>query len=136
MFSAPIGLSTYNRSFVVIAMIGGAATFEDHRRHPRISLRTELWIGQDGIFTRTNEYLRELSIGGAFIEAEQVYPIGTILSLRFKLPIAPNMISCSGVVRKIRHGHGYGVQFIDLSRDNIGSIQRQIETPERPSFSY
>ena len=116
--------------------MGGTAAFQDHRRHPRISLRTELWIGQDGIFTRTNEFLRELSIGGAFVETEHIYPIGTILNLRFKLPIAPNMVSCSGIVRKIRPGHGYGVQFIDLSRGNIGLIQRQIETPERPSFSY
>ena len=117
-------------------MIGGTATFEDHRRHPRISLRTELWIGQDGIFTRTNELLRELSIGGAFIECEQVYPIGTILSIRFRLPVAATVISCSGVVKRIRHGQGFGLQFIDLSRENIGLIQRQIETPPRTTFSY
>lgn len=117
-------------------MIGGTATFEDHRRHPRISLRTELWIGQDGIFTRTNELLRELSIGGAYVETEHVYPVGTLLNLRFKLPVAPNMISCSGIVRKIRPGHGYGVQFIDLSRQNVALIQRQIDTPPRTAFSY
>jgi hypothetical protein len=117
-------------------MIGGTATFEDHRRHPRTSLRTELWVGQDGIFTRTNECLRELSISGAFVETEHVYPAGTILNLRFKLPVAPNMISCSGVVQKIRLGLGYGVQFLDLSRENIGLIQRQIDTPERTAFSY
>jgi hypothetical protein len=121
---------------VVVAMNSGTATFEDHRRHPRTSLRTELWIGQDGIFTRTNEFLRELSVGGAFVETEQTYPIGTLLSLRFKLHVATNMISCSCVVRKIRPGYGYGVQFIDISRENVGLIERQIETPERTRFSY
>lgn len=117
-------------------MIGGPATFEEHRRHPRISLRTELWIGQDGIFTRTNEFLRDLSIGGAFIETEHIYPIETILYLRFKLPVAPNMVSCSGIVRNTRPAQGFGVRFIDISRENIGIIQRQIETPDRTVFSY
>ncbi len=115
----------------------GAATFEDHRKHPRMNLRTELWIGQDGIFTRTNEYLRDLSVGGAFVQSEQVYPIGTILNLRFKLPVAPTMISCSGVVQKIHLGVGYAVQFLDISRENIGLIERQLETPATPTvFSY
>jgi hypothetical protein len=118
-------------------MIGGAATFEEHRKQPRTSIRTELWIGQDGIFTRTNELLRDLSVGGAFVESEQVYPIGTILNLRFKLPIAPNMISCSAIVRTIHTSAGYGIQFLDLSRENVGLIERQIDAPATPAaFSY
>ena len=117
-------------------MLSNAATFETQRKHPRINLHTELWIGQDGIFTRTNEFLRDLSVGGAFVETENVYPMGTILSLRFKLPVATNMVSCSGIVRNAQPAQGFGVQFIDLSRENIGLIQRQIETPERMAFSY
>ena len=118
-------------------MTGGTATFEEHRNQPRTSVRTELWIGQDGIFTRTNEFLRDLSVGGAFVQSEQVYPIGTILNLRFKLPVAPNMISCSGIVRKIHDGSGFGVQFLDLSRENVGLIERQIDAPATPpAFSY
>lgn len=118
-------------------MTTGAATFEDHRKHRRINLRTELWIGQDGIFTRTNEYLSDLSVGGAFVQSEHVYPIGTILNLRFRLPVAPNMLSCSGIVHKIHLGVGYAVRFLDISRENIALIQRQLDSPETPAaFSY
>jgi PilZ domain len=118
-------------------MIGATATFEDGRRHPRMNLRTELWIGQDGIFTRTNEFLRDLSVGGAFVQSEQVHAPGTILSFRFKLPIAPNMVSCSGIVGKIHLGEGYSIQFLDMSRENVSLIERQIEAPDAPAaFSY
>src|SRR5438128_1074506 len=43
----------------------------EKRRHVRASLQTEVWLGQDGIFTHTSETLRDLSESGAFIEASQ-----------------------------------------------------------------
>lgn len=106
---------------------------EFHREHPRVSLRTELWIGQDGIFTRTDEFLRDLSVGGAFVQSRQVFPIGSILNLRFKIPNVQNFITCSGIVRNMEVGDGLGVQFLDLSGENLRQvgqyIERTLETP-------
>ena len=45
----------------------------EKRTYPRISLHTEIWLGQDGIFTKTRGMLRELSEGGAFIETAEVF---------------------------------------------------------------
>ena len=97
------------------------------RQHPRISLTTELWIGQDGIFTRTGEFLRDLSIGGAFVQSRQVFPIGSILNLRFKLPHVTNFITCTGIVRNMDVGDGLGVQFLDLSGENLRHVQQYVE---------
>ena len=105
--------------------------YEELRRHKRISLRTELWIGQDGIFTRTDEILRDLSMGGAYVESRQVYPIGSIISIRFKIPAATNLVSCSAIVRNAKIGEGFGVQFLDISRENVHLIERQV-TGESP----
>lgn len=58
----------------------------EKRKHVRVSLETEIWLGQDGIFTRTTERLRDLSEGGAFIASREVFAVGSVLSLRFKLP--------------------------------------------------
>lgn len=102
--------------------------YEELRKHPRVSLQTELWIGQDGIFTRTDEYLRDLSVGGAFVQSRQVYPIGSIVNLRFKIPGASNLASCTAIVRNMQFGDGFGVQFLDLSGDNFTVLQRQIDT--------
>src|SRR5437773_2007570 len=66
-------------------MVRKGYDMEGRRKHPRASLQTEIWLGQDGIFTRTTETLRDLSEGGAFVETGQRFPVGSILNLRFKL---------------------------------------------------
>lgn len=101
--------------------------YEYIRQHRRVSLRTELWIGQDGIFTRTGELLRDLSIGGAFVQSGQVYPIGSILNFRFKMPNVANFVSCTAIVRNMEVGNGLGVQFLDLSGENLRHVEQYVE---------
>ncbi len=107
---------------------------EKLRKHPRVSLRTELWIGQDGIFTRTDEFLRDLSVGGAFVQSRQVYSVGDVVNLRFKMPRSASLATCSAIVRNMQHGDGFGVQFLDLSGDNLRLVQSHIDETLSPSF--
>jgi c-di-GMP-binding flagellar brake protein YcgR len=100
---------------------------EERRRHPRLFLTTEIWLGQDGIFTRTSENLTDLSETGAFIETAQRYPVGAILSLRFKLPGMQDFISSAIIVRHTRGGAGLGVEFLDLSLEARQQIRAFIE---------
>ena len=91
----------------------------EKRVYPRVSLHTEIWLGQDGIFTRTQRLLRDLSEGGAYIETAEQFSVGSVLSLRFMLPGAATMISCAVFVRNVRDGgRGLGVEFLDLSQDD------------------
>lgn len=99
---------------------------EELRRHKRIGLKTELWIGQDGIFARTDETLRDLSVGGAYIQSRQNYPVGSVINIRFRIAAATNLISCSAIVRRTQMGEGFGVQFLDISRENVHLIERQV----------
>ena len=101
--------------------------FEHVRKHRRVGLKTELWIGQDGIFTRTDEYMRDLSVGGAFVVSHQVFPIGSILNFRFKVPHVTNLISCTGIVRNMEIGDGLGIQFLDLSGENLRQVEEYVE---------
>src|SRR2546428_12767702 len=80
----------------------------EKRRHVRASLQTEVWLGQDGIFTHTSETLRDLSESGAFIEASQGFALGSIIYLRFRLPYSEQLVSCSVIVRNIRQNGGFG----------------------------
>ncbi|MBP9663023.1 MAG: PilZ domain-containing protein [Pyrinomonadaceae bacterium] len=108
--------------------------YEKLRKHPRVSLQTELWIGQDGIFTRTDEFLRDLSVGGAFVQSRQVYSVGDIVNLRFKMPESASLATCSAIVRNMLHGDGFGVQFLDLSGDNLRLVERHIDSTLSSSF--
>jgi c-di-GMP-binding flagellar brake protein YcgR len=96
---------------------------ENRRKYPRVSVTTELWIGQDGIFTRADERLADLSLGGAFIETSQFYPVGSVLSLRFKLPNIFSLITCTAIVRRTVYNQGFGVEFLDLSPEDSSKLE-------------
>jgi PilZ domain len=100
----------------------------DHlRQHRRVSLRTDLWIGQEGIYTRTDEFLQDLSVGGAFVDSRQIFPVGSMLSLRFKLPNITNFISCTAAVRNMEAGSGFGIEFLDLSLENRRHVAEYVD---------
>jgi c-di-GMP-binding flagellar brake protein YcgR len=108
---------------------------QDRRLHPRLTVASELWIGQDGIFTRADEKLSDLSLGGAFIETAQHYSVGSVLSLRFKLPEESRFLTCTAIVRNSRSGQGFGVQFLDLSPDDHRQLESYIQK-QQFQFSY
>ncbi|MDA1183252.1 MAG: PilZ domain-containing protein [Acidobacteria bacterium] len=101
---------------------------KDRRTHQRVSLRTEIWIGQDGIFTNVNRMIRDMGNGGAFIETPELFSIGTVLSIRLRLPDTRDLLSCAVSVRHLGEGAGLGVQFLDLSQEDrqlVGAFVKQ-----------
>ena len=98
---------------------------EENRVHRRVSIHTEVWRGEDGIFTRGNERLGDLSVGGAFIQGAGT-TIGGILSLRFRLPDGDDFITCTAIARHTRGG-GLGVEFLDLSPDNLNRLAAYVD---------
>ena len=90
---------------------------EEQRLHRRVSFRTEVWRGEDGIFSRGNERLGDLSVGGTYIQGAGA-SIDAILNLRFKLPAGDDFITCTAIARHTRGG-GLGVEFLELSPDNL-----------------
>jgi len=93
----------------------------------RLSLALEVWLGQDGVITRTDERLCNLSVGGAHIESGQRYPLESVLNLRFKLPHTSDFITCTAMVRHTSGTHRLGVEFLDLSPDDCYRIKSFIE---------
>lgn len=96
------------------------------RRDPRVSLNTEIWLGHDGIFTRSPGELQDLSEGGALVAVSQRFPVGSMLNLRFRLPSSV-YISGTVAVRNHRPGTGMGVQFVDLTDDDRRRIRQFVD---------
>ena len=92
------------------------AAIAENRIQKRVSIHTEVWW-EDGIFTRGNERLADLSVGGAFIQGAGT-TTGNILNLRFRLPGTDDFITSTAIARHTRDG-GLGVEFLDLSPDNL-----------------
>jgi hypothetical protein len=100
---------------------------QDRRRYLRTSSAIEVWIGNDGIFTRKDERLTILGAGGAFIKTRQQYPLKSTLALRFRLTGQDEFITCHVIVRSVEAGRGVGVEFTDLARDDRYRIRSFVE---------
>ena len=98
---------------------------------PRRSIRLAIYIGLDQQKLMTN-YTVNVSTGGVFIEANDILPVDTLLKIKFKLPDNDNIITCNARVawtnepeqlKKINLPPGMGIQFVDLSLDNLQAIR-------------
>ena len=98
----------------------------ERRKHPRTSFFTEVWFGQDAVFTHSHAQLSNVSIGGAFIQTPQLYAVGTVFNLRFAF--RSNFITATAIVRNARLGEGIGVEFLDLSPENNELLSAFIRT--------
>jgi hypothetical protein len=99
----------------------------DKRRFLRASSAIEVWIGNDGIYSRKDERLTVLGAGGAFIATRRQYPVRSTLSLRFRLHDSDEYINCHALVRSAETGVGVGVEFADLTRDDQQRIRAFVE---------
>lgn len=98
---------------------------------PRRTIRLAIYIGPNGHDLMTN-YTVNVSTGGVFIEAEDILPVDTSLRIKFKLPDKDSIITCNarvawtnepGKLKKDSLPPGMGIQFVDLSLDNLQAIR-------------
>jgi len=104
------------------------SSVQERRGEPRVGFDTELWIGQEGVFTRTKARMADVSTGGARIVTSEAYQVGSVLSLRFT--VGPNLINCAALVRYNHPGDGIGVQFLDLSAGDRETLDTFIHARE------
>lgn len=80
----------------------------EKRQHPRARIDKDCTVEHgEGTASAT---IRDISVGGAFIESNQSYPFATDVSLLIELPGEATPLRIAGTVRW-SHGDGFGVQF-------------------------
>jgi uncharacterized protein (TIGR02266 family) len=98
---------------------------------PRQDIRLAIYYGVDQQELMT-DYTVNVSTGGVFIEADNILPVDTSLEIKFKLPDNDIVISCNarvawtnepGQLKKDSLPPGMGIQFLDLSLDNLQAIR-------------
>jgi len=93
----------------------------DRRRHPRIPCSIAVTL--DGLFT---DFIRNISVGGVFIETSEAFQPGKALELEFSLPNQDKRFKVIGNIAW-RSPEGIGVRFTAVSED----LRKRIE-----SFSH
>ena len=98
----------------------------------RKNIRLEVYICSIKQILMTN-YTVNMSTGGVFLEADTILPVDTPLLMKFKLPGNDAIISCNarvawnntpGSLKKFSLPPGMGIQFMDLSLDNLQTIRQ------------
>ncbi|NIQ94681.1 MAG: TIGR02266 family protein, partial [Desulfuromonadales bacterium] len=106
------------------------------REAQRISARLHIQHGAVGEEQTLRDYTVNLSTGGVFIETDTPLPADTPLQIRFDLPGRAVPIECRGEVAwvnrldkpiKAKLPAGMGVQFIDLSLEDLGDIREYVK---------
>jgi hypothetical protein len=83
------------------------------RRHERISLPNGMVVAWYGGGDQQVARVKTLGMGGAFLSASRVRPVGTSLRLVFQVP--GGIVQAEGVVRSVSPEEGMGVEFTDMN---------------------
>ncbi len=67
----------------------------------------------------------DVSTRGMFIPTSRIFPVGSVLKIRFRLPRTNFQVNVRAEVRHCSPG-GVGVEFLDLSNEASLAIQKEI----------
>ena len=108
------------------------------RRYPRaeVHIITDISITSAAPPTKGRGLFAVLGGGGALIDSDINYPIGSLLLLHFRLPDDPKEFCCQGVVCNEVDGRGAGVEFLGLNphdRDRLTTfVAHHVRTDPGP----
>lgn len=68
------------------------------REHKRVNATIDVKVCTPDGSRSSTDRIRNISLGGVFIEMNEPLPFGTDVELEFELPINPRVISCKGFV--------------------------------------
>ena len=116
---------------------------EEHRRFKRLSTD---WITSirptkvtDSVRLRM-EQIKNISMGGFFVETKTPLKIGSVVELQFSIPGFADAVHARGVVRWSNDGSmrkqpvGMGVEFLDVITGNKDAIQAYIQSENEQEF--
>ena len=92
------------------------------KRHPLLS---ELDVVYEGSTEVIPVRLPDLSTSGMFIPTQSLFPIGSVLKVRFWLPRSRFQVIARVEVRHIVPNSGIGVEFVRLSSEALMAIEEE-----------
>ncbi len=97
------------------------------RTDPRYERRLDVELQHEG--RRLQVVSRNISLGGIFVESDELVPHGATVELRFRVPTQPETIEVTGEVRWIEKrapgtGAGIGIRFHGLRARDVWALNR------------
>ena len=96
---------------------------QQRRTQPRVNTDISVKLRSVAGGTTTTQKIRNVSLGGVFIEMNEPLAFGTEIDMEFSLPVAPRVIRCKGFVvwttktapERVQDGaEGIGVRLMEI----------------------
>ena len=97
----------------------------ERRQSRRVKLVTQVLC--EALECNEVRVTRDVSVGGMFFNVQFPLPIGSELSISFRLNPAGPPITCRAKVTFSRVGLGMGIQFLDLGREARQMLQKFVD---------
>ncbi len=97
----------------------------ENREVNRHHLLGDLYVVYEGSTEEFQVYLPDLSTRGMFIPTRRLFPIGSVLKVRFLLPRSGFLVNARAEVRHIVPDSGIGVEFVQLSSEALRAIEEE-----------
>ena len=103
-------------------------TFNGTRVVPRFSSLQDLSVTYEGGSEEIAARPPDISTRGMFINTIRNFPVGSVLTIRFKLAHTGAEVQTRGEVRHCLAGVGVGVEFVGISPAAVQAIEAELET--------
>ena len=105
------------------------------REHKRIDASISVKVKSPDGRRESSEKIRNISLGGIFIEMKDPLAFGTDIDLEFSLPVNPRLINCKGFVvwstkespERGQGMKGIGVRLMDIGVQEMRTLNEFIE---------
>lgn len=108
-------------------------TYNGTRVVPRFSSLQDLSVTYEGGSEEIAARPPDISTRGMFINTVQNFPIGSVLTIRFKLALSGAPVHTRGEVRYCLPGVGVGVEFVGITPAAVRAIEAELEIMAAPA---
>jgi PilZ domain len=105
----------------------GVQSWGSPRSAKRFSSLRDLSVTYEGHSEDIAARPPDISTRGMFINTTRTFPEGAVLNVRFRLALSGHEVHSRAEVRYCLPGVGVGVEFIDIPRECVRAIEREIE---------
>ncbi len=96
--------------------------YPERRRYPRSKTRVQIEMHAQGVSAPFRTATEEISHGGCYVETMFTFPVGTKLTMT--LWLNNEQVSATGVVATCYPQVGNGIEFADMSAEDINKMEQ------------
>ena len=98
----------------------------DQRKYPRVKPPESVVAAWQAGTQRGVSFVDNLAVGGLFVRTKECLPLRCLVQVLLDLPVG--QVRGRAIVRRIRDGHGVGVQFIAMEPTDRARLFQQVNT--------